>query len=335
MSGWAYINGITGVAASYPSEVFEPFDVRDDSQLYPGLSESFTAPALVGGRSVWQLEMQPAQQSGFGVTLSSVAQVVVPWGVTPAAGQVAVDFARGKVEFPAAQAEVGAYVVGYTGRGSLWAAYLFNRLQAELVATQERVEELVIGGEFVLPADGVDGQVLTSDGAGYADWTTLGALALLSTVDLTAHVGASVLPVENGGTGATTAATARTNLEVYSETEVDDLLAARLPRNLELAAKTAAHTLVAGDAGKCLHFKGLSAGVDLTVPEGVLSAGAQIAVWNRDATHDVTFVEATGNVSITSPDGLVLEPGRMATLIYAGEESGVHEWGLSGGLTTP
>lgn len=51
-------------------------------------------------------------------------------------------------------------------------------------------------------AAGTKGQVLTSNGSGAPTWTTS-------------------LPVANGGTGATTEAGARTNLDVYSKSEVD------------------------------------------------------------------------------------------------------------------
>lgn len=60
------------------------------------------------------------------------------------------------------------------------------------------------------------GQVLRGTGAGASAW---------GKVDLTADVTGS-LPVANGGTGATSASGARTNLSVYSSTEVDGLITA-------------------------------------------------------------------------------------------------------------
>lgn len=129
MTGHPYRNSLAASEAAFDPFAFPIRELRDDSQLYPGQSEVFTAPALDGGRSRWQLAMIPAEQSGFSAKIGTTAQTILPWGVTPSAGQVAVDFARGVVELPAASAEADEFVVEYTGRGTPITAYLGNTVQ--------------------------------------------------------------------------------------------------------------------------------------------------------------------------------------------------------------
>lgn len=118
MMGRPYRNSLASVEAAFDALAFAARDIRDDSQTYPGQSETFTAPALEAGRSRWQLAMVPAEQSTFTAKIGATAQTVLPWGVTPSAGQVAVDFARGVVELPAASAETGEFTIEYVGRGT-------------------------------------------------------------------------------------------------------------------------------------------------------------------------------------------------------------------------
>lgn len=245
--GREYTNDIADQSAAYPTSVMVADNVRDHRSTY-SISGEVTAPALRGGYSRWRVPMAISEGS-LSITLSAVAQELVPYGQVPVAGQVGVSYSGGILDFPAAN--VGEeFAVSFTGRGTPITGELLNRIQLELIANQTKTDELIVGAGFVLPIGGVDGQALTSDGADGADWTTLGGAALLSVgttagtvaagddsrfhdavtlagtpnyltisgqeitlaaVDLTTDV-TGTLPVANGGTGATTASAARTAL---------------------------------------------------------------------------------------------------------------------------
>lgn len=98
--------------------------------------------------------------------------------------------------------------------------------------------------------------VVFSDGA---DFYTIYA-ATAGTADALA----ATLAIANGGTGATTAAVARTNLGVY-----------RVPP----VATTGAYTLLATDLGQYV-----SADANVTVPPSVFAAGDVVVIFNNSAS---------------------------------------------------
>ena len=77
-------------------------------------------------------------------------------------------------------------------------------------------------GNKHVPADGASGNFLKYSSAGTAQWSNLSAddIPNISADKITS----GTLPVSRGGTGATTEAAARTNLDVYSKSETEALL---------------------------------------------------------------------------------------------------------------
>ena len=105
------------------------------------------------------------------------------------------------------------------------------------------------GKKMVVFSDGADFYTIYADTAGAADT----AAALTTT-----------LPVAGGGTGATTAAAARTNLGTYSVPAV---------------STTGAYTLLATDVGQHV-----SIDANVTVPPSVFSVGDVVVIYNNTAS---------------------------------------------------
>lgn len=146
-------------------------------------------------------------------------------------------------------------------------------------------------GALQTVAPGTTGNVLTSDGTTWKS-TAPAAVTAVSNITFgttgltpnTATTGAvtvaGTLVVANGGTGATTAANAATNLglgtgnNVTFNTVSDAIGPVRdVPQN----AKTSAYVLVAADDGK--HISITTGGV--TVPNGVFSTGNTVTIFNN------------------------------------------------------
>jgi hypothetical protein len=81
---------------------------------------------------------------------------------------------------------------------------------------------LTIADGTFLVGDG-NGNLVAEDGATVRQSLGLGAISVLETIN-DGQWGGTDLAIDNGGTGASTAAGARTNLGVYSEDEVDNLI---------------------------------------------------------------------------------------------------------------
>jgi hypothetical protein len=92
-----------------------------------------------------------------------------------------------------------------------------------------------------------------------------------------------LLPIANGGTNASTAANARTNLGLGSASSVTFNSVADVAgdvRDVPQNAKTSAYTLIASDNGK--HISITTGGV--TVPSGVFSAGDTVTIYNNSSS---------------------------------------------------
>lgn len=104
----------------------------------------------------------------------------------------------------------------------------------------------------------------------------------ITNVSLTTGV-AGTLPIANGGTNATTAATARTNLglgtadNVTFNTVSDSIGDVR---DIPINSQTTGYTLVVGDAGK---FISITTG-GVTVPSGVFSVGDVVSIYNNSGS---------------------------------------------------
>lgn len=332
-TGYPYTNALADVSAGFPGAVWTPREVRDQSRTYAIVGEAVTAPALDGdGRSIWQMGMAPEAESAT-VTLGLAEQSIVAWGTTPGAGEVAINFDDGRLELPAGA--VGEeYLASYTGLGVPITADLWNRLQVELAATQTvaaanaaALEGLVIGEDvqawnatldaLAATTPGAAGLALLEDATAGDARTTLGlgGLATQSTVD-NGNWSGDALTIANGGTGATTAGAARTALAVYSEGEVDALLAARLPRTAEINTISAStYTLQASDAGKIV---AVSATATITIPTG-LPTGFQCVI-AVSAEVDVA-VAAAGGVTLISKGAVLSGGGAAMSLTHLGGES--------------
>jgi hypothetical protein len=132
-----YNNRIVDVVASFPTNVYTPADVRNESEPVP-LTEAGTVPATADfeGRRRLNLDQVPAQQLGMSIQVAGQPRALIPYGEAPGIGQVAVSMKTGVLEFHASDAGL-AVSVSYHGRGTPIVAFLFNRLGKELEATQE------------------------------------------------------------------------------------------------------------------------------------------------------------------------------------------------------
>jgi hypothetical protein len=104
--------------------------------------------------------------------------------------------------------------------------------------------------------------------------------------------GITDLAIADGGTGASTAAGARTNLELSSTNSVTFSTVADSSgnvRDIPQNAKTSAYTLIASDTGK--HISITTGGV--TIPSGVFSAGNIISIYNNSASSQ-TITQGSG-----------------------------------------
>lgn len=96
---------------------------------------------------------------------------------------------------------------------------------------------------------------------------------------------------------------------------IENTLAAA-PLQPALEAVSGNFVLSNAEDGDIVHFNGLSSDSTFTIPAGLTLRTVVIA--NRDSSFNVTIVDSA--VSLTSPDGLVIEPGSIATLIHFGND---------------
>jgi len=131
-------------------------------------------------------------------------------------------------------------------------------------------------------------------------------------------VGGTDVAVADGGTGASTAATARTNLGAAPSLLVENL-------------QTDSYPLVLADANLCVVMNKGTAN-DLTVPANATQAfpiGTVIAIHQRGAGQ--TTVVATGGVTINSPSAKLKLTGQYSSAAL--RKFGTDTWVLTGDLS--
>lgn len=156
-----YNNALADYTASFPTSVFSPYDFRNlDESGFSVTNESFNVPASSPYKM--NLDFVPLSQSGMTITVGGNARTVIPFGETVGAGEVAVSFVDGTIEFNSADAS-GAVLATYTAKGSPLQAFHFNQLGSELEAVQDYLDS----NDFMTgPGSSTDNAVVTFDGTG-------------------------------------------------------------------------------------------------------------------------------------------------------------------------
>lgn len=132
------------LSASFPGSVFQPTPWLDRATDHAPVTESFTVPASADSEGRYRVILDYAIQSSPPpkVTVGMTELVLVPYGITPAAGEVAVHFAGAPIlEFDSTLAgQTGE--VEYTPIGSVLNSVEVNQWQLELEAVQSVVDGL-------------------------------------------------------------------------------------------------------------------------------------------------------------------------------------------------
>lgn len=142
-------------------------------------------------------------------------------------------------------------------------------------------------------AHGMANQVLSTTGSGTLTWTTVSSVADAATLSGT-------IAIDKGGTGATTAPTALTNLGAA-------------PINATINSPTGSYTLTSSDNGKVIVLSNSSLGdaaaITLTVPTG-LAAGFNCMIVQKGA--GLVTIVAAGGVTVTNRSGFTKTGGQNA-----------------------
>ena len=121
------------------------------------------------------------------------------------------------------------------------------------------------------------------------------------------------LSIANGGTGASDAPTARTNLDVYSKAQVDSAIAGVGGTSVAVTQQTGtSYTFVLGDANSVVEFDNAEA-ITATIPPNssvAFPVGTFIELHQVDA--GVVTVAAGSGVALLSRDSLVDLAGQEA-----------------------
>lgn len=167
----------------------------------------------------------------------------------------------------------------------------------DLILSPNGSGKVSIAGAFKLPrVDGTAGQTLKTDGAGVVSW---------SAVDISTAAITGTLAIANGGTGATSAPTARTNLGLVIGTNV-------------APATSGSSILYADGSGG---FSGVTVGTGLTFSAGTLSASAQ-GITSVSGTAPVTATTVGQAVTISMAAATASNNGYM-TSTYASKLDGI------------
>jgi hypothetical protein len=132
----------------FPGGIYVPVEARNaDDNGYAVTAEPFVVPSVVDGDGKRRINLGhvPLEQPAFELLIGVSPRDVVPWGETPAAGQVAVQWETGAVEFHASDSGQ-AGTTTYTGCGTAAQAFFMHALQKEIAAMQA---VLLAGGAFV------------------------------------------------------------------------------------------------------------------------------------------------------------------------------------------
>ena len=174
----------------------------------------------------------------------------------------------------------------------------------------------VVGANDVLPivddseAGIVRSKKITVDELGVA--LGLGGLASGDTINNDDWSGTD-LAIANGGTGASSAGDARTNLSVYSKAEVDSAIAGIGGTSVAVTQQTGTgYTFVLGDANSVVEFDNAAA-ITATIPPNAdvaFPVGTFIELHQVDA--GVVTVAAGSGVTLLSRDSLVDLAGQEA-----------------------
>lgn len=139
------------------------------------------------------------------------------------------------------------------------------------------------GGTAYAPVSSSGDVTVASTGAFTIGASKVTNAMLAGSIDLTTKV-TGALPIANGGTAATTAPNAATNLGLGTASNVTFNTVSDAAGNLRTVvqnSKTSAYTLVVGDAGK--HISITTGGV--TVPASVFSAGDVVSIYNNSTSN--------------------------------------------------
>lgn len=136
-----WLNRLEDYEASFPGAVFTPVEARNEDQDGVAVEdEALAVPALAdyAGKRRLVLDYVPLEQSGFAIVDGgAVERRLIPWGETPASGEVAVSMIHGGLEFHADDAGVTLYAT-YRGKGTPLAAWFLLALQREIEALETR-----------------------------------------------------------------------------------------------------------------------------------------------------------------------------------------------------
>lgn len=134
MGGFDYTDSLAEVPSDFPTAAFVPVELRNEIPNGEAVDETFTGPVVgASGRRLYCLSQVPREDPGIEFTDDdlTVDLDVIPWGDTPASGQIAVNFEDGTVEIAAAQ-EGNAITASYTGKGSAYFTHHLNRVQERI-----------------------------------------------------------------------------------------------------------------------------------------------------------------------------------------------------------
>jgi hypothetical protein len=151
-----YSNSLAGVTAQYPGSVYTPVEFKNyDTSYSPIVNETFLVPS---GNYTMRLNFGILKQTDLTVTQVTGGPNVlqpVPWGQVPGAGEVAVNFDLGLLEFDSSL-EGDSIEVDYTPFGSPLAADYENQIQKEIAATQTAVNGITgtTASNFTIDSDG-------------------------------------------------------------------------------------------------------------------------------------------------------------------------------------
>jgi hypothetical protein len=166
------------------------------------------------------------------------------------------------------------------------------------------------GGTAYAPLSMSGDVTITSAGVTAIGSSKVTNTMLAGSIDLTTKV-TGALPVANGGTGATTSASAATNLGLGTSNSVTFSSVSDTNgnvRSIPQNAKTAAYVLVASDSGK--HISITTGGI--TVNASVFSTGDVVTIYNN-STSSQTITQGT---SVTLRQGGTANTGNRTLAQY-------------------